>query len=680
MTPSVHRPSKTMVAASLAAVLAGTLAAASTAGAAAGEARASVPVATDGSSYRSTYHFTVPDHWKNDPQRPVYVDGKFHHYYLYNGDYDADPRANHGTEWRLATSYDGVVFADQGVAAPKGTNANYDLWSGSAVVDTDGTAGFGRGAVVMLVTQMDHPTEAQTRDASGPQAQFLWYSLDGGRTFTPHGDEPVIPNGGRKDFRDPKIVWDAERGRWVALIAEGQAIGFYTSPDLTTWTRVSEYVNTSLGLLECPDLFSIRADDGTTHWVMGVSANGYLTGEPATYAYWTGSFDGTTFVPDTTRPQWLDHGFDWYGAVTWEDPAAPLDRRYASGWMNSWSYPHTTPTWANDGFNGTDSITREITLKKYGAEYALASRPVPALDHIATRTVELGDLRVEGLVPLGYEGTSYRLETTVSWTTAQNIGLQLRRSADGTRHADVGVYGATSYLNRGGTGNPDATGEKLESRTPFDPAARTVRLTVLVDRTSVEVFVDDGRYTHTSQVFANPADAGVALYSDGGAADFSDVTITELGSVVQRPARTIADFEGSSWGEGWTATGSFVAARPSAAVDPGHVGTQVADTFAGGGDPATGTITSPTFTLDRNHLHLLVGGGRHPLGAGPATSVQLLVDGQPVRTATGEDSGTLRHVSWDVSDLAGREAQVQILDDVTGPWGHLMVDQVVLSD
>ncbi len=147
-----------------------------------GSAAAADPDADD---YRAQYHFTVPDHWKNDPQRPVYVDGKFHYYYLYNSDYDADPSANFGTAWRLATTYDGVVFADQGVAAPKKTNANYDLWSGSAVVDHDDTAGFGAGAVVMLVTQMDHPTPQQQATASGPQAQFLWYSTDGGRNFRP---------------------------------------------------------------------------------------------------------------------------------------------------------------------------------------------------------------------------------------------------------------------------------------------------------------------------------------------------------------------------------------------------------------------------------------------------------------------------------------------------------------
>ncbi|MFE5407244.1 glycoside hydrolase family 32 protein [Microbacterium sp. NPDC056569] len=644
-----------------------------------GSPGADAAAADSADDFRAQYHFTVPDHWKNDPQRPVFVDGKFHYYYLYNSDYDADPAANFGTEWRLATSYDGVVFADQGVAAPKKSNANYDLWSGSAVVDEQNTAGFGAGAVVMLVTQMDHPTPAQQANASGPQAQFLWYSTDGGRNFRPYGDAPVIANGGRADFRDPKIVWDAERGRWVALIAERDRVSFYTSPDLKTWSRVWEYVNPAIGTIECPDLFRIRANDGTIKWVFGVSANGYATAEPATFAYWTGVFDGTSFTFDQSAPQWLDHGFDWYGAVTWEDPASPLDRRYAVGWMNNWDYAHSTPTWTADGFNGTDSITREIRLKRYGSTFSLVSQPVAALADITTARTDLGDVTVDGFLPLAYDGDAYQVEADVTWETATNIGLQLRRSADGTRHADVGVTGAYAYLNRGQTGHPAGTW-KTESRTPFDGAAGTVHLRILVDRTTIEVFVDDGRYVHSSQVFAPVGDDGIALYSSGGAAVFRDLTITEFGSVVQRPARLLADFEGDAWGQGWTTTGSFTAAGPSEAGLRGQVGRRVADTFAGGGDPATGTITSPPFTVDRNFLHFLIGGGDHPLGVEPATSVQLLVDGRPVRTVTGADTAELRHIEWDLRDLAGRTAQFQILDDATGSWGHLMVDHVVLSD
>ncbi|HYI50061.1 MAG TPA: GH32 C-terminal domain-containing protein [Microbacterium sp.] len=647
------------------------------AAAAPGTARPAAAATPD--AYRAQYHFTVPDHWKNDPQRPVYVDGKFHYYYLYNSDYDADPSANFGTAWRLATTYDGVVFADQGIAASKKTNANYDLWSGSAVVDSAGTAGFGAGAVVMLVTQMDHPTPQQQATASGPQAQFLWYSTDGGRNFRPYGDQPVITNEGRKDFRDPKVVWDAERGRWVALIAERDRVSFYTSSDLKSWTRTWEYVNAGIGTIECPDLFPIRADDGTMKWVFGVSANGYATNEPATFAYWTGSFDGTSFTFDDPAPQWLDHGFDWYGAVTWEDPAAPLDRRLAVGWMNNWDYAHSTPTWSADGFNGTDSITREIRLKRYGGTFSLVSQPVAALQNIATSRADLGDVTVDGFLPLAYQGDAYEIAAEVTWQTAANIGMQLRRSADGSRHADVGVTHAYAYLNRGQTGFPAATW-KTESRTPFDGDAGTVHLRVLVDRTTIEVFVDDGRHVHSSQVFAPPGDQGLALYSIGGAATFHDLTITEFGSVAQRPARVIGDFEGSSWGDGWAATGSFAGAGPTASALVGQVGTRTADTFAGGGDAATGTITSSPFTVDRNFVHFLIGGGDHPLGVEPATSVQLLVDGRPVRTATGEDTADLRHVEWDVREWAGRTAQFQILDDATGDWGHLMVDHVTLSD
>ncbi|MFJ5228567.1 glycoside hydrolase family 32 protein [Kitasatospora sp. NPDC088391] len=672
MTPrsSLHRPRRALRPGL--AALCGLLL---TAAAVAAPGRAAPTPARAADSYRSVYHFTVPDHWKNDPQRPVWFDGAFHSYYLYNADYG---RAI-GTAWRQATSTDGVAFHDQGVAAPKQTNANYDLWSGSAVVDTGNTAGFGAGAVVMLVTQMDHPTPAQIADASGPQAQFLWYSTDGGRNFRPYGDAPVLPNGGRKDFRDPKLVWDGDRQRWVALLAEGDRIGLWTSPDLKNWTWASDSVHPGLGTLECPDLFRMRADDGTTHWVLGASANGYLTGAPNTYAYWTGGFDGTSFTPDTAAPQWLDHGFDWYAGVTWEDPAAPLDHRYATAWLNNWTYPYTTPTWAADGFNGTDAITRQLDLKHYPDGYALASRPVPALAGHAARTLDLGTVQVNGLSTLPYRGTAYRLDADVSWSALDNLGVQLRVSADGARHADAGIYHDVSYLNRGGTGNPSPDGAHLESHAPWDPARTTAHLTVLVDRTSVEYFVDDGRYVHSDEVFADPADDGLKLFTAGGPATFAHLTVTEYQDLAQRPARLLADFEGGGYAPGWTGTGDLAGTAPTAERLPGSVGAAVLDTFAGR-DAATGTLTSPPFTLDRDHLHLLVAGGNHPLGGPGATAVSLLVDGQPVRTATGADGGALRPVDWDLTDLRGRTAQLQVRDDATGGWGHLMVDQVVLSD
>ncbi|WP_431921935.1 GH32 C-terminal domain-containing protein [Nonomuraea jabiensis] len=93
------------------------------------------------------------------------------------------------------------------------------------------------------------------------------------------------------------------------------------------------------------------------------------------------------------------------------------------------------------------------------------------------------------------------------------------------------------------------------------------------------------------------------------------------------------------------------------------------------GDRTTGTLTSPEFSIDKPYLNLLVGGGNHP-----DTVVNLLVDGQVVRTTTGSDSEQLNWASWDVTALAGKKARIQIVDGNEGGWGHILVDQVMASD
>ena len=480
------------------------------------------PAASAAASYRAVYHHTVPDEWKNDPQRPLLVDGAYHYWYLYNADYRAGAE---GTAWRLTTSTDLVTFTDQGIAIPKDTTPNGDVWSGSAVVDHDDTAGFGAGAVVALVTM--EPVEG-----AHTQAQYLWYSTDGGRSFVPHGTDPVLANPDVRDFRDPKLLRDAERGRWVQLLAENDKVGIYVSADLRSWSYVSGFVRDGLGVLECPDLFRIETAEGEARWVLGASANGKPVGLPHTYAYWVGSFDGETFTAETDQPRWLDHGFDWYAAVTWEKHtdlttgAVDPTTRYALGWMNNWDYAHTTPTLEADGFNGTDSIVREVTLgRDADGGWALFSRPVDTLAGRATHTRELGDLTVDGELVLDFTGVAYEVTTTVRWEQLTTFGLQLRRSGDGASHIDAGVHGEYAFLNRGGVPHPDGTGTWLESRTPFDPARRAATLRVLVDRTTVELFLDDGRYVHSPLAFPAPEATGLALFTVGGPATFTDVVI-----------------------------------------------------------------------------------------------------------------------------------------------------------
>ncbi|GAA3794593.1 GH32 C-terminal domain-containing protein [Streptomyces phyllanthi] len=146
----------------------------------------------------------------------------------------------------------------------------------------------------------------------------------------------------------------------------------------------------------------------------------------------------------------------------------------------------------------------------------------------------------------------------------------------------------------------------------------------------------------------------------------------------------LADFEDGTYGD-WTATGDAFGAAPATGALPGqqqvsgYLGSGLVNTFLNG-DSTTGTLTSPEFTIDKKHINFLIGGGNHPAGSANPTAIELLVDGQVVRSATGKDAEALNWASWDVGDLAGKKARIRIVDDNTGGWGHINVDHIVLSD
>ena len=153
------------------------------------------------------------------------------------------------------------------------------------------------------------------------------------------------------------------------------------------------------------------------------------------------------------------------------------------------------------------------------------------------------------------------------------------------------------------------------------------------------------------------------------------------------PAREIlvADFEGDTYGD-WKVTGEAFGPGPARGTLPGqmHVdgfkGKGLVNSFFNG-DASTGTLTSPAFKIDRKHINFLIGGGRDA----EKTCMNLLVGGKVVRNATGPNekaggSETLLPESWDVSDLAGQMAVIQIIDNATGGWGHINVDHIVQSD
>lgn len=470
--------------------------------------------------FRPTFHLTPERHWINDPQRPLFVDGEWRLYYLYNADY---PDGN-GTEWHLATSTDMVTWKNRGVAIEKYRNGLGDILTGSAVVDERDTAGFGAGAVVALATQQD----------DGVQRQSLFTSTDGGVTFQNYEGNPVMDNPGATDWRDPKIVWDDARQQWVMVLAEGKRLGFYTSENLREWTYVSDFVRTDYGLIECPDLFEmVDPTSGRRTWVLGASADASATGGTTGFAYWTGSWDGERFTADAEEPQWLDGGADFYAAVTWDDPRdgdeGRLERRYALGWVNNWAYARDLPGESRQG--GSLSTTRELTLREIEGRLTLLSQPVAGLDAregdpVTAPTLAVAPGEIVDL-PAQPRTGAYRLRARLDAPDGGEVRLRF-----GSADARVTVgYDATAgavFLDRREDAVADAMPETYrEIRTAGVDADGSLVLDILVDASSVEVFTGDGRAALTSAAYAD-ARAGVTVEAVGAAIRIRDLSVTPI--------------------------------------------------------------------------------------------------------------------------------------------------------
>ncbi|MBP2411994.1 levanbiose-producing levanase [Arthrobacter stackebrandtii] len=480
-------------------------------------------------SLRAKYHMTPPSGWLCDPQRPVTTNGAYQLYYLHSG------QNNGPGGWDHATTLDGVSFTHHGTVMP--LEPDFPVWSGCAVVDTANTADYGAGAVIALATK---PTDGIRKY----QEQYLYWSTDGGFTFAALPNPVIVNTDGRTAttpaeienaewFRDPKIHWDGARDEWVCVIGRARYASFYTSSNLHDWTLKLnfDYPNHALGGIECPDLFEMTAGDGTRHWILGASMDAYSIGLPMTYAYWMGTWDGEQFTAQDLTPQWLDWGWDWYAAVTWPSKDAPETRRLAIAWMNNWKYAaRDVPTDASDGYNGQNSITRELRLERQpGGAYSLLSSPVASLANYAGATTPIPGQNVNGSFVLPYTGRAYELELDISWDTATNVGVSVGRSADGTRHTNIGKYGNEIYVDRAPS---DVNGYKLapysRACAPIDANARSMHLRIFVDTQSVEVFVNAGHTVLSQQVHFADGDTGISFYSDGGTATFSGITIREL--------------------------------------------------------------------------------------------------------------------------------------------------------
>ena len=239
------------------------------------------------------------------------------------------------------------------------------IFSGSCVVDKDNTAGFGAGAIVAFYTS-----------ASDRQVQSMAYSLDNGRTFKKYDRNPILTST-QRDFRDPKVFWHKESNKWIMVLAVGQEMQLYSSPNLKDWTYESSFgegQGAHAGVWECPDLIELPVK-GTElkKWVLICNINpGGPFGGSATQ-YFVGTFDGKQFVNESPAlTKWMDYGKDHYATVTWSN--APEDRKIALAWMSNWEYANNVPT---SQYRSANSVPRDLALYTKNGQTYLSSTPSP---------------------------------------------------------------------------------------------------------------------------------------------------------------------------------------------------------------------------------------------------------------------------------------------------------------
>lgn len=480
----------------------------------------------------------------NDPQRPFFLGGEWHLYYLWNSDWDKSNPGAGGTEWYHVTSSNMVDWAREGVAIrkyqPNPPNGEIlgDIESGSSVIDTANTAGFGSDAVIAILTQM----------ADGVQQQSLFSSIDSGYSFTAFEGNPVMANPdveGKPAFRDPKIFRDEEAGHWVIALAEGNKIGFYTSANLRSWKYVSAFspldFGVDLGTLECPDIYQLDLDGDPTKrsWVLVVSANGYLYGKTTGTVYWNGAWNSTHFTTTTSFPQWMDEGPDFYATVSWENPDAKYGSRYAIGWMNNWEYAPTLPYYGD--FEGQQSLVREVTYRTINGNPTLVSNPIAGYRSKFSNPVSVNGTTITtdpatAALPSDLPGGAYVLHAIVS-KTDNDDGNEVRFhiKSDGTYNTTVGYDFANSqvFIARGTDGSasdvlasePKQVWDAVRTAANAE-GGNTVNLAIYVDWNSVEVFFNGGVAALSALIYPNQDAEGIEAVSDAGTLTLASFTYT----------------------------------------------------------------------------------------------------------------------------------------------------------
>ncbi|WP_111669554.1 glycoside hydrolase family 32 protein [Algoriphagus litoralis] len=443
--------------------------------------------ASESEPFRPEYHFTPKKGWMNDPNGMFFLDGEYHLFFQHI----PDSTVWGPMHWGHAVSTDLVHWEELPIAIYP-DSLGY-IFSGSAVFDRENTSGLGTEDIPPIVAIFTyHNMAGEQSGKTDYQSQGIAYSTDKGRTWTKYKGNPVLPNQGVRDFRDPKVmeILKADGSKaWNMTLAAQDRIQFFESTDLKTWKFSGEFgqgIGAHGGVWECPDLLPFTAPSGEQKWVLLVSINPGGPQKGSATQYFIGNFENGTFTPDDTMIRWLDYGPDNYAGVTWSNLEEDDNRTLFIGWMSNWLYAQVVPT---DTWRSAMTLVRELSLIEVNGVLLLKSSPAKELEKLRIDPIEVNQVS-------NLPSQSVEIQMELDGSDAFSLVLSNEVGEKVTISKEMGLVSIDRTYAGKNTFHPDFA---AMHSAPMSWKAETLR--IFLDASSVELFVNDGELVMTSLLF-----------------------------------------------------------------------------------------------------------------------------------------------------------------------------------
>jgi fructan beta-fructosidase len=349
-----------------------------------------------------------------------------------------------------------------------------------------------------------HDAEGDKAGKDNFQTQGIAYSLDNGETWIKYEDNPVIRNLGFRDFRDPKVFWNQKGNNWSMLLVAGDHLQIWQSPDLKQWDKVSEFGKNQGahgGVWECPDMFPLKVE-GTDleKWVLLISINPGAPNGGSGTQYFIGDFDGKTFTTDQQEHKWIDWGTDNYAGVTFNN--TPNNERIFIGWMSNWAYAQETPT---EKWRSAMTLPRKLALRSINDSLELINYPVDGFNKL--RVLGQGEeISIDAKTERSFNFDYFNSSEIKFKTTSQGFSLEFSNSLGETLNLILDGDNQKFVLDRSKSGKTDFDADfaKNVQTMPIPNLPKgEFEVRILMDWSSIEVFINEGQYVMTAQIFPN---------------------------------------------------------------------------------------------------------------------------------------------------------------------------------